>query len=131
MQDFRHLRAWQSAVLVAVKARKLTEKFPRRGYAELREQLISAAESISHNIAEGRSASTPKEFLRFLDMAARSASETASQVNLALEYEIAPNKDGFNLIGTIICTGRMIRSLQGEVRANLGRRGGKRRRRPQ
>ena len=130
MDDFHHIRAWESAVLVAVKARKLVEKFPRRGYTELREQLLSAAESISHNIAEGRGASSPKEFIRFLDMAARSASETASQLDLALEYGIVSKKDVFNLMGTIICTRRMIRSLQDKIRTDLQRaakRGRKRR----
>jgi len=119
MHEFDQVRAWESAILVAVKARKLAEKFPRHGYTELREQLITAAESISHNIAEGRAASSPKEFLRFLDIAARSASETASQLNLTLEYGIASEKDAFNLIGTIICTRRMIRPLQDKIRADL------------
>lgn len=126
MQDFHQVRAWESAVLVATKARKLAEKFPRRGYAKLRAQLLGAAESISHNIAEGRAATSPKEFLRFLDTAARSASETASQLNLACEYGIASKKDTFDSIGTVICTRRMIRSLQDKVRTDL-RRGGKRR----
>jgi four helix bundle protein len=121
MHDFHQVRAWESAVLVAVKTRKLTDKFPRRGYTELREQLISAAESISHNIAEGRAAAPPKEFLRFLDTAARSATETASQVNLALEYGIVSKKEVFDLLGTVICTRRMIRSLQDRIRIDLER----------
>ena len=125
MHDFHQVRAWESAVLVAVKARRLVEKFPRRGYTELREQLVSAAESISHNIAEGRGASSPKEFLRFLDMAARSASETASQLDLALEYGIVSKKDVFDTMGTIICTRRMIRSLQDKIRKDLERTGKK------
>ena len=121
MQDFRHVRAWESAVLAAVKVRRIAARFPRTGYAELREQLISAAESISSNIAEGRAASTPKEFLRFLDVAARSSSETASELNLALEYGIAQKRDVFDTIGTIICTRRMIRSLQETIRQDLER----------
>ena len=121
MQNFHRVRAWQSAILVATKARELAASFPRRGYSELREQFLSAAESISHNIAEGRAASAPKEFLRFLDMASRSASETASQLDLAIEYGIAKKKDAFDLMGTIICTRRMIRSLQDRIRNDLTR----------
>ena len=119
MQDFRHVRAWESAVLVAVKTRKIVAKFPRRGYTELREQLVSAAESISHNIAEGRSASTSEEFLRFLGVALRSASETASQHDLAVKYEIVSKKEAFDLMATLICTRRMITSLQETIRADL------------
>ena len=121
MQDFRHVRAWESGVLAAVKVRKIVAKFPQTGYAELREQLLSAAESISNNIAEGREASSPKEFLRFLDVAARSSSETASELNLALEYGIAQKRDVFDTIGTIVCTRRMIRSLQATIRRDLER----------
>jgi four helix bundle protein len=129
VQDFRHVKAWESAVLVAVKARKIVAKFPRQGYSELREQLIGAAESISHNIAEGRSAGSAKEFLRFLDVAVRSATETISQLNLALEYGIASQRDVFDLIGTIICTRRMIKSLQNTIRDDLERAAGRSRRR--
>ena len=116
VQDFRGLRAWESAVLVAKKTRELVRKFPRRGFADLRAQMIAAAESISNNIAEGRAASNDSEFLRFLDMAARSASELSSQAELVKSYRIAPERETFNLVGSIICTRRMIRSLQQTIR---------------
>ena len=116
MQDFRNVRVWESAVLVAVKTRELVARFPRRGYTELRDQMIAAAESIVHNIAEGRAAGSAREFLRFLDMAARSASELSSQVELAKAYDIVDERAAFSLIGSIICTRRMIRSLQRTVR---------------
>jgi four helix bundle protein len=116
VQDFRGVRAWESALIVAKKTRELVRKFPRSGYAELREQMIAAAESISHNIAEGRAASRESEFLRFLDIAARSASELSSQAELVKTYGIAPEREAFNLIGSIICTRRMIRSMQQTIR---------------
>jgi len=78
--------------------------------------MIAAAESISNNIAEGRAASNDSEFLRFLDMAARSASELSSQAELVKSYRIAPERETFNLVGSIICTRRMIRSLQQTIR---------------
>ena len=116
MQDFRNIRVWDSAVLIALKTRELVARFPRRGYTELRDQMIAAAESIVNNIAEGRAAGSPKEFLRFLDIAARSASELSSQVELAKAYDIVDERAAFSLIGSIICTRRMIRSLQKTVR---------------
>ena len=54
-------------------------------------------------------------------MAARSSSETASELNLALEYGIAQKRDVFDTIGTIICTRRMITSLQETIRQDLER----------
>ena len=106
-------------------------RFLRRGYAELRTQFISAAESISHNIAEGRSASTPRKFVRFLDVTLRSASETASQHDLALKYGIVERKEGFDFMGTLICTRRLITSLRDTVRADLRADRPKRRKPPQ
>ena len=107
--------------MVAKKTRDLVGKFPRRGYAELREQMLAAAESISHNIAEGRTAARDTEFLRFLDIAARSASELSSQLELVKTYAIAPEREAFNLIGTVICTRRMIQSLQQKIRTGRAR----------
>ncbi len=78
--------------------------------------MIRSAESISSNIAEGRGSDFPLEFVRFLDIAARSANELASQITLAVAYQIVPERDAFNLKGTVICTQRMIESLRDRVR---------------
>ena len=69
MQDFHNLRVWRLAVSLAIQTRRVVSRFPRTGYAELRGQLISAAESIVANIVEGCRASTQREFARFLDIA--------------------------------------------------------------
>ena len=52
---------------------------------ELRRQIRRAAGSAMHNIAEGFDAGTNPEFMRFLKMARRSASEVRSQLYLALD----------------------------------------------
>jgi len=116
MGDYRRVRAWEAAVKVAKKTREVVSRFPRRGYSELRAQMISSAESIAHNIAEGRTATSQEEYNRFLDVAARSASEVASQLDMAYEYGIVPQREKFALMGSIICTRRMIRSLQETIR---------------
>ena len=106
------LRAWQAAIQVAVRVRSLIAQFPRRGYADLRDQMIRSAESIGHNIAEGRISIFEAEFIRYLDTAARSAGELSSQLTTAMEYGIVPQREAFNLNGTVICTRRMIESLR-------------------
>lgn len=122
MQDFRHLKAWQSALNVAVQTRNIAAHFPKRGYAELKAQMVTSAESIGHNIAEGRGVTvSDQEFIRFLDMALRSASETESQLKHALAYGIVPQRAGFNLTGSIICTRNLIESLQESVRRDIER----------
>jgi four helix bundle protein len=118
MQDFHHVRVWQSAILIATKTREIVDQFPPQGYGELKAQMVSAAESISHNIAEGRAATSPREFSRYLDIAAKSTSELASQIDLAAAYGIIPKRKAFALNGTVICTRRMIRSLQETIRSD-------------
>ncbi|MDI6768697.1 MAG: four helix bundle protein [Anaerolineales bacterium] len=51
----------------------------------LRDQILDAAGSVMHNIAEGSDAGTDPEFVRFLKMARRSASEIQSELYLALD----------------------------------------------
>ena len=117
-------------MLLNMKTRRLVAGFPRRGYSETRDQMLSAAESIVNNIAEGRAAGSASEFLRFLEMAARSASELSSQVEMAKAYRIVDPKAAFALIGTIICTRRMIRSLQQAIRDTEAERKKSRKRGP-
>jgi four helix bundle protein len=51
----------------------------------LRDQINDAAGSVMHNIAEGFDAGSNLEFIRFLKMARRSASEVQSELYLALD----------------------------------------------
>lgn len=111
------VRAWDAALQIAVRTRALLTHFPARGYSDLRNQMIRSAESIGHNVAEGRGSSAPAEYVRFLDIAARSANELSSQLMLAMRYQIVPYRDAFNLNGTVICTRRMIESLRDKVRS--------------
>ena len=85
IERFEDLKSWQ-------KARQLTNliyDYSGEGdFArdfELRNQIRSAAGSAMHNIAEGFDAGTDAEFVRFLKMARRSASEVQSQLYLALD----------------------------------------------
>ena len=80
--------------------------------------MTRSSESISNNIAEGRGSAFPLEYVRFLDMAARSANELSSQLTTAMKYGIVPEQKAFNLNGTVICARRMIESLRDAVRAN-------------
>jgi four helix bundle protein len=88
VQDFRRLLVWRRAHAFAVSVRRAVELFPRRGYSELKSQLIRAAESIGNNIVEGCGAATRKEFARYLDISAKSTSEVDHQLELARDYGV-------------------------------------------
>ena len=85
IERFEDLLSWQ-------KARQLTNRVydhtHQPGFARdyrLRDQIQDAAGSVMHNIAEGFDAGSDPEFVRFLKMARRSASEVQSELYLALD----------------------------------------------
>ncbi|MGB8982691.1 MAG: four helix bundle protein, partial [Anaerolineales bacterium] len=56
-------------------------------------QIQDAAGSVMHNIAEGFDAGTNPEFIRFLKMSRRSASEVQSELYLALDrHYVSPDE---------------------------------------
>ena len=112
------VRAWEAAIEVATRTRAILTYLPRRGYSEMRDQMIRSAESIGSNIAEGRGSAYPPEYARYLDTAARSANELSSQLTQAMRYGVLPKWKAFNLNGTVICTRKMIESLRREVETN-------------
>jgi len=122
MPSPEELRAWQAALQIAVRTRKLVERFPSRGYADLRDQMTRSSESIGSNIAEGRASTFDGEYVRFLDTAARSANELSSQLRTAMAYGIVPKWEAFNLNGTVICARRMIESLRDSVQERQRRK---------
>ena len=111
------LRAWQAALDVAVRTRQLLTLFPARGFAELRDQMIRSAESIGHNIAEGRASKFQLEYISYLNSAVRSAGELSSQLKTLMAYGVAPKRTVFNLNGTVICAKRMTEALRDAVQS--------------
>jgi four helix bundle protein len=85
IERFKDLKNWQKARELA----NLIYDFSGRGDLAkdfgFRNQIRRAAGSSMHNIAEGFDAGTDAEFIRFLKMARRSASEVQSQLYLALD----------------------------------------------
>lgn len=122
------VRAWHAAIQVAVRTRKILTHVPPRGYARLRDQMTRSSESIAHNIAEGRASIFEPKYISHLDSAAASAAELSSQITLALEYGIVPQREAFSLNGTVICTRRMIESLRAKIQT---RHDAARRRKPE
>ncbi len=82
---FEDLQSWQKSRQLANSIYDLAEgpKFAKDFH--LRGQIRDAAGSVMHNIAEGFDAGTNLEFIRFLKIARRSASEVQSELYLALD----------------------------------------------
>jgi four helix bundle protein len=85
IERFEDLQSWQKARQLANLIYDLTEHQDFTKDFRLRGQIQDAAGSIMHNIAEGFDAGTNPEFIRFLKIARRSASEVQSELYLALD----------------------------------------------
>jgi four helix bundle protein len=115
MQDFRKLRVWERAATLAVRVRRLVGTFPKSGYSSMKDQILSAVESIPFNVAEGCGSQTSKEFARYLDIAVKSSSELEAELHLALRYEIVDERACTELADEVVQIRRMLRALRARV----------------
>lgn len=119
MQDYRKLRVWRKAHELTLAVRRTANRLPRTGYASLRNQITTSAESISFNIVEGCGASTPRELARFLDISIKSTLELEYQVTLAIDYGVLEQVEGQALRGEVVDTRRMLYGLRKKVLDSL------------
>ena len=85
VRRFEDLICWQKARSLANTIHNLTCHPEFLKDFRLRDQILDAAGSVMHNIAEGCDAGTDPEFVRFLKMSRRSTSEVQSELYLALD----------------------------------------------
>lgn len=83
MRPHQSLEVWKQSIEFTEKVYRLTTSFPKNEEYGLKSQLRRAAISIPSNIAEGAARQTKKEFIQFLYMAAGSASEVDTQLEIA------------------------------------------------
>jgi len=119
MQDYRQLRVHAKAHALAIGVRAATRTFPRIGYASLRAQMTSAAESIAFNIVEGCGANSQREFARFVDIGIRSTTELESQLLLARDYGVLLYRTWEELSGETTDARRMLFGLRAKILASI------------
>jgi len=85
IERFEDLQSWQKARVLANMIYDLTEHAKFAKDFRLCGQIQDAAGSVMHNIAEGFDEGSNPEFIRFLKMSRRSASEVQSELYLALD----------------------------------------------
>jgi four helix bundle protein len=66
MKDFRQLRVWENAHLLAIAVYQATKGFPKEEIYGLTSQIRRAAISIPNNIAEGCGRGSDADLARFL-----------------------------------------------------------------
>src|SRR5262249_28150599 len=86
----QRLLVWNDAIDLVEQIYRLTAAFPADERYGLSSQLRRAAVAIPSNLAEGAARSSPREFLRFLEVARSSLVEIETQVVIARRLAIAP-----------------------------------------
>jgi len=109
LKTFADLDAWKLAINLTKDIYSLTKGFPKEELFVLTNQMRRAAISIPSNIAEGWSKNSPKDFIRFINIAQGSLSELQTQLIIAselgyfkaeaLEKYLSQTKETGNLLG--------------------------------
>ena len=111
IERFEDLQSWQKARHLANSTYDLTEHAKFVKDFHLKDQIQDAAGSVMHNIAEGFDSGTHPEFIRFLKMARRSASEVQSELYLALDRNYINQDELTSTYGLATETKRLINGM--------------------
>ncbi len=85
IQRFGDVKAWQAGREMTRLVYTVTSKGSFAKDFRLRDQIRDAAGSVMHNVAEGFDSGSDGDFIRFLGYSRRSASETQSELYVALD----------------------------------------------
>lgn len=96
--DFRDMSVWQQSFNLLVEVYILIKQFPADERFILTDQLKRAANSVTHNLAEGYGRFEPKDKTRFYKIARGSAYESMSQILVAETQEYLSKETCENLI---------------------------------
>jgi four helix bundle protein len=116
IQRFEDLLCWQKARQLTNAVYDLTDCPAFTKDFQLRNQIRDAAGSSMHNIAEGFDSGTPGEFIRFLKIARRSASEVQSELHLALDRQYITQDQLNHAYGLATETKRLINGMVAHLR---------------
>jgi four helix bundle protein len=108
VRDFRKLQVWQKGHELTLAIYRASSAFPKEEMYGLTSQMRRAASSIAANIAEGCGRYTKADFVRFLHMAAGSASELEYHLLLARDLTFLATRDFDALISEVTQVKRML-----------------------
>lgn len=112
MFNFEKLDAWKKSVELADLIYLSTRTFPADERFGLTNQIRRAAVSISSNLAEGCSRSSKQDFARFVEIAAGSAFEVASQSVIARNQRYLNDADFTQIQASALEITRMLSGLR-------------------
>ncbi len=92
MHNYHNLEVWKEGVDFVAKIYATTVSFPNEEVFGLTSQLRRASLSIPSNIAEGEERESPKEQMRFLNIAKASTAELITQIYIGIEVGFIDKK---------------------------------------
>lgn len=121
MKTHKNLDVWQVAVKPAEDVYGVTRRFPKDELFGLTTQMRRCAISIPSNIAEGAARQGDKEFVQFLYVAAGSASELDTQLEIARRVAVGDPEDLARLQSEVERISMMLQGLIRSVRRGSAR----------
>jgi four helix bundle protein len=122
MQDFRQLVVFRKSYALVLSLYRLTKSFPDDERFGMTSQVRRAAHSIPANIAEGCGRGEAGDFVRFLRIAAGSASELELHLELARDLHYLHVDDYKVANDSVLEIKRMLYSLIEKVDATRDKR---------
>ena len=118
MRDFRELKVWQKAHLLALEVYKASAVFPRAEQYGLTSQIRRCAASIAANIAEGCGRSGDPELGRFLQIAMGSASELEYLLLLSRDLHFVGDAEYLQLSDSVTEVKKMLATFIKKLKAD-------------
>jgi four helix bundle protein len=84
MHNFRELKIWQRAIVLAETIYKIVNTFPSEEKFGLTSQLKRCSVSVASNISEGAGRATKKQFKYFLEISMGSCNEIQTQIEISI-----------------------------------------------
>lgn len=116
MHDFKRLVVWQRAYALSCNLIPLTGRFVGPARFALADQIARAAISVPSNIAEGAGRSSTRDFRRFLTIALGSSYELETQIMLARDLALVPDKTAAGYLTELSEIQRMLHGLRSNMR---------------
>ena len=111
LSTHKNLEAWILSVELCANIHRLTAEFPSDDRFWITGQMRKCALSIPSNIAEGAARGSRKEFIRFLRIAAGSASELDTQLVVAIRIGLLDQDRATEITKVINSVRRLIQGL--------------------
>ena len=111
MTDFKKLKVWQKAHMMALDVHRLAGQIRGTKHAALRSQITRAAMSVPTNIVEGSRQESCREFSRFLRIALNSTTELEYHLLVARDFANVRSSDSVTLITQVIEVRKMLYGL--------------------